>query len=70
MEDTQKRIGQRVRELRKERGMSQSELAKKAGVALMTISRLERGEHAPNTKTLGQVAEALEVPVWELWHQV
>ncbi len=66
VEETQKRLGKRVRELRKERKMSQGELADRSGLALMTISRLERGEHAPNTKTIGQVAEGLGVPIWEL----
>ncbi len=66
MEEVQKRLGQRVRELRKERRMSQGELAEKADVALMTISRLERGEHDPHVMTLSKVAMGLGVPLLEL----
>ena len=39
-------------------------------MSLMTISRLERGQHAPNTKTIEQVAEGLGVPLWELLRSV
>lgn len=66
MKDMEKRLGQRIRELRKERRMSQTELAEKAGVALMTISRLERGEHDPHMRTLWRIARSLGVPVVEL----
>ena len=66
MEGMEKRLGHRIRELRKERRMSQTELAEKAGVALMTISRLERGEHDPHMKTLARIARSLGVPLLEL----
>jgi transcriptional regulator with XRE-family HTH domain len=64
--DAQKRLGQNIREHRKERKMSQTELAQRAGVALMTISRLERGEHDPHVRTLSQIARGLGVPLLEL----
>ena len=64
--DAQKRLGQNIRERRKERRMSQTELAQEAGVALMTISRLERGEHDPHLRTLSQIARGLGVPLLEL----
>jgi transcriptional regulator with XRE-family HTH domain len=64
--DAQKRLGQNIREHRKERRMSQTELAQRAGVALMTISRLERGEHDPHVRTLSQIAKGLGVPLFEL----
>jgi transcriptional regulator with XRE-family HTH domain len=64
--EAQKRLGQNIREHRKERRMSQTELAQRAGVALMTISRLERGEHDPHVRTLSQIARGLGVPLLEL----
>jgi transcriptional regulator with XRE-family HTH domain len=64
--EAQKRLGQNIRERRKERRMSQTELAEEAGVALMTISRLERGEHDPHVRTLSQIAKGLGVPLLEL----
>jgi transcriptional regulator with XRE-family HTH domain len=64
--DAEKRLGRKIRELRKERRMSQTELAEKAGVALMTISRLERGEHDPHVRTLWHIARGLGVSLFEL----
>lgn len=37
-------LGQRIRALRREKGLRQDELADRIGVTRMTISRLERGE--------------------------
>ena len=59
--EAQKRLGQEIRALRKERRMSQTELAQRAGVVLMTISRLERGEHDPHVRTLSQIARGLDL---------
>jgi transcriptional regulator with XRE-family HTH domain len=64
--DDQLRLGQRIREIRKERGMNQTELAEKAGISLITISRIERGERDPHVRTLAQIARGLGVPAYEL----
>ena len=52
--------------LRKERLMSQTEVAEKAGVNPMTVSRIERGMHAPSTATLEKIARGLGVSFSEL----
>jgi transcriptional regulator with XRE-family HTH domain len=62
----EKRLGQEIRRLRKDRRLSQTELAERAGVALMTISRIERGEHDPHIRTLGRIARALGVSAFDL----
>jgi len=64
--DDQLRLGQRIREIRKERGMSQTELAEKAGISLITISRIERGERDPHLTTLLRIARGLDVRLSEL----
>jgi transcriptional regulator with XRE-family HTH domain len=64
--DAQGRLGRRIREIRKERAMSQGELAEKAGISLITISRIERGERDPHVRTLAQIARGLGVPAYEL----
>jgi len=66
MENMEKRLGRRIRELRKRQRLSQTELAEKAGVALMTVSRLERGEHDPHVRTLSRIARSLRVPLLAL----
>jgi transcriptional regulator with XRE-family HTH domain len=62
----ERRLGQEIRRLRKERRLSQTELAEKADVALMTISRIERGEHDPHIRTLGRITRALGVSPFHL----
>jgi len=40
-------------------GMSQSELARRAGVRPETINRLEKGKHSPDTATLAKIGKAM-----------
>ena len=52
--------GSRLRKLRRQRGLSQEELADQAGVSLTTVVRLERRACAPcRGRTLGRLARAL-----------
>lgn len=55
-------IGQTIKKLRKERKLSQKQLAKRAGVSQTTISDLERGRNE-GTKAIGGIAKALGVAV-------
>lgn len=54
-----KRLGDRVRDLRKEAGITQRELAERTGILRPNIARLERGEHLPLLETLLRVGVAL-----------
>ena len=58
----------RIAVLREQRGMSQSELAAKAGVSRATIWHLETADEEINTttKTLAKIASALCVKLDEL----
>jgi len=59
--------GQRLVELRKAAGLTQAELAVKAGLGMMQVSRIERGAVSdPQVSTVQALAEALGVPVAEL----
>ena len=50
----------RLKQFRKEHGLSQEELAEKSGVSRVTISKLESGElSVSKTTTLIQIADAL-----------
>ncbi len=40
-------------------GLSQSELARRAGVRPETINRLEKGRHSPDTTTVAKITKAL-----------
>jgi transcriptional regulator with XRE-family HTH domain len=53
--------GTRLRQLRRQSGLSAAELAEKAGVGLSTVTRLERLPHRPcRTRTLARLAAALD----------
>mgnify|MGYP002796210196 FL=1 len=51
----------RLKEIRKDKGLSMSELANKIGVSTNTISRWERGERIPNLEALVTLAKFFKV---------
>ncbi|MET8977090.1 XRE family transcriptional regulator [Streptomyces sp. NPDC004539] len=59
-------VAHNVRLLRERRGLSQTELARRAGLAKQTLSRLEQGTGNPTVDTLFAIAAALRVPVARL----
>lgn len=61
-----KRIGERVKALRKTRGLTQAQLAKMSGIKRPNISRLEAGKHAPGIKSIQVLADCLQVRVSDL----
>ncbi|RAY11723.1 transcriptional regulator [Actinomadura craniellae] len=56
-------VGRRVRALREARGLSLSELARRAGVGKATLSGLENGTRNPTLETLWAVTAQLGVPM-------
>ena len=55
-----KRGGQAIQRIRKERGMTQEDLADKSGITSNTVSRIERGLLIPALPTLIDICNALE----------
>ncbi len=62
-----KRFGQRLRDIRKEKGISQEELAGKTGFELSQIGRIERGEINTSLSHVSAIAKALKMSVKELF---
>jgi len=60
------RLGVRVRELRRGRGLTLEELAELSGVSRAMISKLERGEKNPTLVVTAKVAEGLGITLSEL----
>jgi transcriptional regulator with XRE-family HTH domain len=60
------KIGDRLRDLRVRRALTQEELADKADVGTNTVARLERNESEPHMSTLRKLARALGVDPAEL----
>lgn len=61
--DVRAQLGQAVRAERVRRGLSQEELAERAGLDRTYISGLERGTRNPALTTQQKVASALGVPL-------
>lgn len=55
-------IGDTIFLLRKERKLSQEELAEASGLSVMTIRRYEKNERTPNAANLSKIANALNIP--------
>ena len=61
-----RQLGQRIREFREHQGLIQKDLAKKAGLPVRTIGRIERGEVDVRLSTLYRIAKALRMPLQRL----
>lgn len=58
-------MGEMIRTLRKQRGLTQAELAKLANIAHISVSRYEAGEN-PSLANAKKLADALNVTIDEL----
>ena len=67
MEATQALLLENIKRIRKEKAMSQKDVAEKADMLVPTYSRLERGGSTPGLATIVKIAKSLEVPVVELF---
>src|SRR5690348_1450477 len=61
-------IGQRIRELREAKKLSQGDLEKRTGLLRCYTSRVENGHTVPSLETLEKFAGALGVPLYQLFH--
>jgi len=59
--ETVENIGQRIRQLREARGMTQSQLQARSRVSRSYLSRIESGQMTPSLGTLEKISEALGV---------
>ena len=59
-------IGHNIARLRADRDLSQADVADKAGISRLALGKIERGEVIPRSKTLEDLAAALNASVAEL----
>lgn len=52
-------IAQNIRRLRREVGMTQTEISVRSGIARPNIARIESGKHTPSIETLVAIANAM-----------
>ncbi|WP_010503540.1 helix-turn-helix domain-containing protein [Paenibacillus elgii] len=62
-----KMVGQRIRDLRRQTGLSQEELGEKAGFHFSYIGGVERAEKNITLVNLQKIADALGVPINDLF---
>lgn len=67
MKTVKKRLGERIRWLRKVRGFTQEQLAEFLDIEQKQVSCIERGVNAPSMDRLQSVADALGVQVRDLF---
>ncbi len=60
-------LGQRVRDLRKERNWTLEQAAKQAGLARSTLSKIENGQMSPTYDALKKLAVGLDISVPQLF---
>ncbi len=60
--------GERLRELREQKNISQGEIEKRTGLLRCYTSRVENGHTVPAVETLEKFARALDVPLYRLFY--
>ena len=61
-------IGDRLRELRERKNLSQGDIEKRTGLIRCYVSRVENGHTVPSIETLEKLAHALGVPMYQLFY--
>lgn len=65
-QDVLSQFGDRLRHHRRRAGLTQGELAERAGIARQSVNNIEVGRFAPTIETVARLAEAIGVPAAEL----
>lgn len=63
-------LGRRISSLRKEKGLTQSELSSLINKDFQSISRIENGKINPSAFLIYQIAQALEISVGDIFKEM
>jgi transcriptional regulator with XRE-family HTH domain len=61
-------IGNRLRDLREQKLLSQGDIEKRTGLLRCYVSRVENGHTVPSIETLEKLARALEIPLYQIFY--
>ena len=61
-------IGQRIRDIRESKNLSQGDIEQRTGLVRTYTSRVENGHTVPGIETLEKYARALEVPLYRFFY--
>lgn len=67
MDLLKKNLGINIKRLRKEKGLTQQQLADKAGMDYPYLGMIERGEKNPTLEFIGKIAKGLNVETYQLF---
>ena len=62
-------IGDRLRDIRKDKKLSQGDLEERTGLSRCYLSRIENGHTTPSIETLEKLSRALEVPLYQMFYE-
>ena len=60
-------VGNRIREIRKNKNLTQSDIANNAGIATSQVGRIERGKLNPSISTLFVISLAMKIELKDLF---
>ena len=66
--DLARQLAETLRRLRRDAGLTQTEMAKRLGISQPTLNRLEVGGQNTTLQTLGQLCRALRCDPCDLFH--
>lgn len=64
------KVGSLILSMRKEKGMTQKELADLMHLSDRTISKWERGQGCPDVSLLGELSNILEINIKKYWRAI
>ena len=67
MTNIKQKFGKRIKELRKDKGFTQEQIAERIGIEPPNISKLEKGTHFPLPENIEKIASALNVEIKDLF---
>lgn len=67
MATLRKKFGQRLREIRAQRAMTQERFAEALDISVDFLSLIERGINAPSFGTIEKISKRLRIPVADLF---
>ena len=63
------KVGSTIKELRKERSLSQAELSKKLKITQAYMSKLENGKSDFPLRVMTKISHVLKIKIWELYQK-
>ena len=64
------KLHERIKRLRKERGLTQEKLAFKSGLSVKQTINMDQGKASPSLRSVAKVAEVLNIELHELFKGV